>query len=211
MPRQKLIIILIILLIAVIIIAGIFWFLNIQKNKSQQGSLSGQQNSEQVLQELGLNNEQNSSKQELGANNEENNPAPYVPKATEQEKLQAQLTKIASAFTERFGSYSNQSNYENLKDLLLFMTPTFKRWTEDKIASADVTNKPAIYYGITTKVLKTDLIDFSQADGIAVFVISTQRNEVVGSSENSKALYQNMNLQMVETNGVWKVSQATWE
>ncbi len=200
MSKEKLVIILIIFLILAIILAGIFWFLNIQKNK--------QQNIE-VIQELELEN--NKLIEEDDDVVEENKPVPYIPKATEQEKLQAQLTKIASAFAERFGSYSNQSNYENLKDLMPFMATNFKRWTEDKIASANFANKPVIYYGITTKVLKINLIDFSKEKGTAVFIISTQRNEVVGSDENSKVLYSDMNLQMIEQNGVWKVSQAVWK
>jgi len=203
MLKNKLIIILIIFLILAIILAIVFWFLSIQKSKTQENNLGN----ENFIQEE-LNNE---NLQDTKDKTKENKSAPYVSKISEQEKLKAQLTKMSSAFTERFGSYSNQANYENLKDLLPFMTTTFKYWAENKINKATSEIKPAIYYGITTKVLKIELINFSESTNVAKFKISTQRNEVVGSSANSKVIYQNMDLEMKEQGGVWKVNQAVWE
>ncbi|MFH1610282.1 MAG: hypothetical protein ABIA91_00115, partial [Patescibacteria group bacterium] len=82
---------------------------------------------------------------------------PIVDELSEEEKEKGFLTKTASAFAERFGSYSNQSNYENLTDLKYFMTTKMKRWVDDKVAAKDYSKSNDIYYGMTTRTMKSEI------------------------------------------------------
>lgn len=196
MKRLK--IILIIFLIIVIVLAGLFWYLSSQQDQSGLVNLPpvGDNN-------INLNTQLPSTP---------TTPThTYIPTVSEEDKLKAQLTKMASAFAERFGSYSNQSDFENLEDLMTFMSRSLKSWAENVIHSGrDQINQPTIYYGITTKALKTKVAEFLPASGRAKFQVSTQRHEVVGSSANAKVYYQDIELEMIKEAGVWKVDRAEW-
>lgn len=200
MFRRKLIfIILIILLLAAIILVGVFWYLSTQ---TQKESL----------------NQNIVNYQAPGSNlntNENINAAPEPlvswPEISEEEKLKAQLTKMSSAFAERYGSYSNESDFENLEDLMTFMSSSLKSKTENFIREKRVeASAQAIYYGITTKSLKTELISFSPETGRATFKVSTQRQEIIGSSANARVYYQDIELEMIKEGGVWKINKAIW-
>jgi len=200
MFRNKIFIILIILLLIAIILAGLFWYLSSQKQK-------------QILNQNFVNYQPPANN--LNVNQNTNlQPKPKItrpPKVSEEEKLKAQLTKMASAFTERYGSYSNQSDFENLEDLMTFMSKSLEHRTENFIREKRAqANQAAIYYGITTKSLKTEILDFSPEIGQAKFKVSTQRQEIVGSSVNAKVFYQDVEIKMIKEGGVWVVDQIEW-
>ncbi|MBI4779644.1 hypothetical protein HY797_04325, partial [Candidatus Falkowbacteria bacterium] len=71
------------------------------------------------------------------------------------------LVRMASSFAERFGSFSNQSDYGNIRDLQIFMTDTMKVWAENYIADARAKKtQTAIYYGIVTKAISGETKQF---------------------------------------------------
>lgn len=116
------------------------------------------------------------------------------------------LLKTARAFAERFGSFSNQSNYENIKDLKVFMTQKMWSWAQNTIKQGQISN---IYYGITTRALNSQ-ID-SQTSSKATVRVSTQRQETVGSQINSRVIYKDILIVFEKEGGVWKVSGAYWQ
>ncbi|MFW5888609.1 MAG: hypothetical protein ACOCVY_02745, partial [Patescibacteria group bacterium] len=119
---------------------------------------------------------------------------------------------MASSFAERFGSYSNHSNYANFNDLEVFMTEEMQEWTKDlveekrkKKASSDE------YYGITTKSVSTDIKEFNEEEGVAKVVVSTKRKESEDRRDNSRSYDENLTLEFVKQNEIWKVDGAFWE
>ncbi len=128
-------------------------------------------------------------------------------------RAQVAVVQIASAFTERFGSFSNQGvQYRNIRDLQIFMTDSMQEWSERYIAEFEA--KPSdnfIYYGITTKVLSNDILRFDDASGDAEILLKTQRREAIGNTINATIYYQEMRIVMKKENGVWKVDGAYWE
>lgn len=190
--NNKIKIILISVLLAAIILLAVFWILARQDKDD-----------EVILPDVV---DQNQDTQPEPA------PKPKVtrPQISEEDKLKAQLQKMSTAFVERFGSYSNQSDFENLEDLKPFMSRGFKIWTDDFVnENRKQADETAIYYGITTKSLKATLIDFSLFS--VKFKISTQRQEVFGASVNSNVYYQDIDMELVNEAGVWKVDKATWQ
>lgn len=120
------------------------------------------------------------------------------------------LIKISSAFAERFGSYSNQSNFQNIRDLQIFMTDSMKRWSENYINSFTARDN-SIYYGVTTKALNAQLIKYSE-DKEAEILVKTQRRESVGNTANSTISYQDISIKLKKERGdIWKVDGAFWE
>lgn len=134
-----------------------------------------------------------------------------IPQVSEEDKLKAQLERLSTSFVERYGSYSNQSDFENLEDLLPFMSQSFSQWAEDFVSLQRANRQEsAIYYGLTTRALNSETIEFAPENGLIKVKVSTQRQEVVGSAVNSKVYYQDAEVELIKENDIWKVSRITW-
>jgi len=125
--------------------------------------------------------------------------------------VEAQLLVMVRPFVERFGSYSNQSEYENLQELVSFMTPRMRAWAEGKIRERQAGEIPSIYRGVTTKALAHKVVSLDERDGKAEFLVSTQRKESVGSQGNSKVFTQDVTIKLAKEDGVWLVDGAFWQ
>ena len=122
------------------------------------------------------------------------------------------LIRMSGSFAERFGSYSNQSNFANILDLKIFMTARMKYWADtfikeqnDRVADND------IYYGITTKSIAKEMQDFDEDIGLATILVQTRRREATGASSNYSNIYnQEILITLIKENGAWKVDSAHW-
>ena len=126
-------------------------------------------------------------------------------------KEETELKKIAQSFVERFGSYSNQSNYENAEDLKIFMTPKMQDWADDYVANLRQQGKDnAAYYGITSVAISGEVNQFDDKAGAVEILVTTQRREMAGTSE-AKVFSQNILIVFEKIKGEWKASSATWQ
>lgn len=122
------------------------------------------------------------------------------------------LRRIAAAFAERFGSFSNQSDYENIFELKVLMTARMQAWADayveqqrrDKQASA-------VYFGVTTRSISTELLEFDEELGTASVKVSTQRSEESGETLQRKVYYQELILDFIREGEIWKVDAAIWQ
>jgi len=136
-------------------------------------------------------------------------PAPPLKKA---EVNQDDLARMASAFAERFGSFSNQSDYGNVRDLQIFMTNTMKDWSENYINDArSRKTQTAIYYGIVTKAISSTVKQFDADTGLAEILVKTQRRESAGLAGNSSTFYQDIIIKYIREQGVWRVDGFYWQ
>ncbi len=159
-----------------------------------------------------VSNVEDADKLMLEAQKNKNFNYTFDPQVEKQRPLDADdIKQMALAFVERFGSYSNQSNYDNIRDLEIFMTAEMRRWSVGYIAelerrNTDYTN----YYGITTVAIAGEVKSFDDQSGTAEVIVSTQRREVKGS-ENTPQIYdQNIRLLFVKEDKSWKVDGAFW-
>ena len=192
MTRKKKIVIALGVIFLLLLLFFLFWFLSRQKKSAasvvtppvvqEQVPVTKPRNTEEKALPLYLNTEQTSS--------------------------EISLQNLAQTFTERYGSYSNESDFANLYDVLDLMSATFRAETEQTIATAQV---PDHYYGITTHVLsvKMDLMD--ETGGTAKATVNTQREEATESIQNVQVRYQYLSLLFVKEQGIWKVDGAAWE
>lgn len=122
------------------------------------------------------------------------------------------LARIATSFTERFGTYSNQSNFSNIASLKIFMSQEMKKWSDQYIANQKKNNHDtAIYYGITTKAATTEIQDYDDDLGTANILVITRRREATGTTNNlSNVFTQNAQIDFIKENGSWKVNKASW-
>ncbi|MBI2484196.1 hypothetical protein HYV71_03375 [Candidatus Uhrbacteria bacterium] len=130
---------------------------------------------------------------------------------SEEDRARSAIISIIMPFAERFGSYSNQSNFENYTDLFGFMTPTMKEWAQREVAAARSKPLPEIYKGITTRSLaqKAEKIDLGANE--AEYTVSTQRKELVGTSTNFRTFNQDILIKLKNQDNVWLVDGAYWQ
>lgn len=116
---------------------------------------------------------------------------------------------VAKIFIERFGSYSTESNYANIDDILALATTTLQTQlnTIADEARAKLSADTA-YYGISTKVISQNLD--SSTDTETKLTVMTQREEAVGSPGNTSVKYQNITLDLVKSGDTWLVNSFTW-
>ncbi|MBI4253416.1 hypothetical protein HY623_04585 [Candidatus Uhrbacteria bacterium] len=122
-----------------------------------------------------------------------------------------EIVSLALPFVERFGSYSNQGNFENLSDLLPFMGSSMRNWAQKQIA--EQVNKPfqELYRGVTTKALSYTMKDYKPEQGRAEILVATQRKELIGSTVNARIYNQDVVVKLVKDDGAWVVDSAYWQ
>ncbi len=114
------------------------------------------------------------------------------------------IVKIAEDFVERFGSFSNHSNYSNINDLVSVMTAKMKAYVRD-------TTKQSInqqsYYSITTRVINSSLKN--KTDNIANVIVRSQRQEF--KDGQTKIFYQDAKVELVKEGNKWLVDSLVWQ
>ncbi len=126
---------------------------------------------------------------------------------------QASLERMARSFAERFGSFSNQSNFSNVTDLKMVMSSNMQNWADsyiEKNKKSNVAND--VYYGLTTKALSTEVQKFDDKVGKATILVETRRRETIGTTSNASKLFnQKILITFVKENQAWRVDSAYWQ
>lgn len=117
------------------------------------------------------------------------------------------VISLSKTFVERYGSYSNEADFSNLEDVLPLMSSSFADETQKFI---DETTPSQNHYGISTQVITVNVESEDISGGTVRVLVNTQRQESIGSPQNSTVMYQEIELNFVKEGGVWKVDSATW-
>lgn len=133
---------------------------------------------------------------------------PAVP-ASEEETSKSNVLRLASDFAEKFGSYSNQSDFQNIADLFPFMTTSMQSWAENYAETQRASISDGVYVGVTTKSLSRKFLSFNENS--AEILVSTQRRESTGAMVNETVAYRDMELKMVKEGDNWKVDGVWWK
>lgn len=192
--RAKIIIIIVLLLL---ILAAVFWWLFFVRARKDV-SRSGQPES---VSDSGANVRISDARNPVGTTN----GSGRAPGGE-----QTDLRGFVGAFVERFGSYSNQSDFENVEDLYAFMTRRFQRQMEEYVAyerAKIVLGAP--YEGVSTRVLSVSKI--SEGAGRMVFQARALRATEKSADGTRQEDYQNIELTLQEEGGQWKVDSAKWQ
>ncbi len=188
--KMRLTVIGLIALVLLLLILWLLWFL-FRSEKPQEvvtdvetSQVDEQTSSEPTLKEQQLKQEQDTRNQAAG------------------------VTSVAKMFTERYGSHSNEANFQNLIDVFPLMTDEFVQETKDMIAKATVSET---FYGVTTSVLTVDVEKIDEAKGVSTIRLNTQREIAKDSPQNISVENQEILLELVRIEGVWKVASANWQ
>lgn len=127
----------------------------------------------------------------------------------EQGKIVVQ--RLASSFAERYGSFSNQSDYGNIRDLEIFMSEQFKATSEQSINDLRAKKTDyGTYNGVTAKSLSTDITSYTDK-GQAEAVVHTRKRETTADNKGEITYAQDLLLKLIFENGAWKVDGADWQ
>ena len=133
--------------------------------------------------------------------------APLEPTPAQVERDQTvALQTVAKTFVERYGSFSSESNYANIVDVLPLATKTF----EVILLKQTQAGTSAEFYGITTRALVMKVDTRDEAAGTAKMTVTTQREERKGDLAVETVRYQTIVLTFEKEQNVWKVASAAW-
>jgi len=122
----------------------------------------------------------------------------------------ANLQRLAAAFAERYGSFSNTSNFENLLDLKFFMTKAMAVRTDAYVAEARAKGgTSAEFYGSTTRAISAEVVELDEKAGTAKVLVQTQKQTVSGGTDGAVS-YQELTLTYRQEGDLWQVDSATW-
>lgn len=201
--NRKQIGILIIALGLVIILLIIYFVFSNKKTSVTEGPQSGDVNTEISLEPRVGTTTPGDAPRNYQKYNVDNEPA-HVTTADD-------LGKIAMSLAERFGSYSNQSNYGNFTDLKILMTDEMKSWSDAYVEKLKKQPQNSnVYYGITTKALTYEVKIFNDKTGQAEIVVSTQRRESTEKINGGEAYNQDLTIGLLKVDGEWLFDKATW-
>ncbi len=117
------------------------------------------------------------------------------------------LSRLARNFTERYGSYSTDTNYENIERTRSFMTAKMLQQA-DQIISQNKQEQES-FYSVETVVTTVTISDFSDGATGATIIVDTRQATVTGQSD---PVYQNRRarLTMIKDGASWKVDSFRW-
>jgi len=134
---------------------------------------------------------------------------PEVPPANIPKNTTVSAGTVSKMFVERLGSYSSESDFVNIDDILSLATASFqnslKKIANDARAKAKADDA---YYGISTRVISQSAKE--ETDTTATMKLTTQRSESIGSPGNTTVRYQDITVNLVKEGTTWKVSGFTW-
>ncbi len=116
--------------------------------------------------------------------------------------------QMAELFAERFGSYSNQGEYQNVRDLLPVMTASYRKTTEATLASLKPQQSPT-FEGVTSKKVSTDVRSYSASAGTAVVAVTMQQEKRSGTT--TVVGYRTLRMELKKDGENWLVDSARWE
>ncbi len=125
------------------------------------------------------------------------------------QNLELEARRMAQIFIERYGSFTNQGNFENIVDLYPLMTANMRRVSSSYTSEQKLAHSVDAYYGITTKTLSVETI--SQKDNKALVNVRLQKEEIIGSGYNPSISYATAKVSLVRLGDVWKVDDVNFE
>lgn len=122
---------------------------------------------------------------------------------------EASILRLARIVVERYGTYSNRNNFENITNLEPFMT---QKLQEEQARFIDQNQNSGIdeaYYGITTSVISMELTSFTT--GVSATARLQTRRVESKAQQDPTVFTQGIVVEFKNVNGNWKVSALNWQ
>lgn len=114
---------------------------------------------------------------------------------------------IARSFVERLGSFSSESGYTNIDDVMVLASTSLQSELRNLKAQALKSQSDA-YYGVSTRVIS--LATESETETTAAITITTSRIESIGDPRSKEVRNQEISLNLVKEGNTWLVEDYSW-
>ena len=127
-----------------------------------------------------------------------------IKKASTLEAEQNGVKQLAKVYVERYGTYSTENEYQNIRDLEELSTESL--W---KKFSAIIRKPPVSsdYTGVTTKGITDDLSDWSEKNAVVSLRTVRTEEKLNGSSQK----YVDYTINLVNIKETWLVDSIVWK
>src|SRR3989339_991515 len=195
----KIALIVTVIIFVVAVIGGGYYLKTTRTSENTQNN----QNSSQT------NNNSNSLPNENDNTNAINTTPQPSPSETPQvvKNEEDAVLRLARVFTERYGSYSNRSNFENIIHLEPFMTESFQKESLQFIEDHAQDGMAEEFYGISTTAASLTVDQFTKEQSATVN-IATRRVES-RSNQDRRIFSQDAIVELLFVSGNWKINGFT--
>lgn len=130
-----------------------------------------------------------------------------------EEIAKTKAKQLAISFVEKFGSFSNQSNFQNLEELKPLMTFGMQSRVDGTIKNGQNQNSGAAgaYYSQVTRAFSAQELSYNEEKGEVEFLVKCQRGETRGNQYSSKTYYQDIKIELQKVGEEWLVDKAEWQ
>lgn len=120
------------------------------------------------------------------------------------------IERNASVFAEKYGSHSNQSSFQGIRDLVDLATEDLEPWIYKYIEQLqDRYPSPDVYVGVNTQVLSVQFIVLERDS--AIVIVKTQREQFEGNTDKPSISRQDLRLEFKKVGSNWLVDAAYWQ
>lgn len=135
-------------------------------------------------------------------------PTP-MPVRTPEEEAKGTVVRMARLFTERFGTFSSQSQYEGIGDVMAVTTDSFQNWLRDKyIPELKSQHSADTYSGQTTRVMSVTVEKFADNESQVAVRVQRAATSDAGATE---VKYSVLRVALIKQDSMWLVDSAHWE
>ncbi len=199
MPLRTRIFIILSIIILVILAISIFLYMS-AKNKNDKIAPTATTTANNIQ----LPGGSNIPSDLLNSNGSVNTTKVVIQQPTTEEVDKNASKQLAKVFTERFGSYSSDSNYQNIKDVQAIVSDNL--WS----ALSSLMKYTAMaqeYNGVTSEVISVKNDNWTS--GAAKYTLSTVRATSHGDA--TKISHQDIEVNLIKSNGSWLVDGYIWK
>lgn len=123
---------------------------------------------------------------------------------TEEEKARNEVTRIATIFAERYGTYTNVFDSSDVQSVASFVTDSYLKTLQQAAINANASGTTEI----TAQVLNAEVNSITVASS-AVVTVSTLRSQS-NANTNANVVKQDLSVRFVKVDSDWKVDGSTW-
>ncbi len=194
----------IIFVIALILLVLVLWLVMFRTVETDNGKTTETKTLDQVLYEL------TSESSRVSIGNQEVSTTVKTKQLSAEEEEKNVLIGFVRDFVERFGTYSNQTDFADVLELKRYMTDNAKPFI-DRYVDGIKRKYPYSdgYYGITTIAASVRPIDFSAGSERVQVRISARRQ--VTSSSVEDVYTQEADVEVVRKGDEWKINGVYWK
>lgn len=131
-----------------------------------------------------------------------------IPAGASEQLTREILAQTARLVAERFGTFSSQNGFQNLRDLQPFMTASLSAWLDGYIRQLGQSRSTATYTSTATLALRATVKEFDTDAGRATVAIDTSRTEVLGVKKTTSA--HGFEVKFSREDSVWKIDNLRW-